>query len=223
MTMDAMVDNTELAKDDKSDHGNYDEGDVEMVASSSLEQSAATERGGVMHRSRSIHSSGENSVSQKIFAVSTRWERQHLGGDESVPPMPPPKCSPLNKICCACAKPLGGMFVLWERKTDGQPYIIVGPLWGFCACVTVPLILFIAGVFYYYILMNDFLPFWIQIPYACLVACTLLFLFFTSCRNPGLIERVADEEAGRGGWYWNEQCGTYRPPSAMYCRECKVR
>ena len=37
------------------------------------------------------------------------------------------------------------------------------------------------------------------------------------------MERVTDEEAGEGGWFWNEQVGSYRPPGALYCRECGVR
>jgi hypothetical protein len=36
------------------------------------------------------------------------------------------------------------------------------------------------------------------------------------------MERVTDEEAGEGGWYWNEQVGSFRPPGALYCRECGV-
>jgi len=36
------------------------------------------------------------------------------------------------------------------------------------------------------------------------------------------VERVTDEEAGHGGWFWNEQVGSFRPPGALYCRECKV-
>ena len=36
------------------------------------------------------------------------------------------------------------------------------------------------------------------------------------------MERVTDEEAGNGGWFWNEQVGSYRPPGALYCRECGV-
>jgi DHHC palmitoyltransferase len=31
-----------------------------------------------------------------------------------------------------------------------------------------------------------------------------------------------DVEAGEGGWFWNEQVGSYRPPGALYCRECGV-
>ena len=201
---------------------------VEMVTVTE-DSSSNKNHAGMTQRSKSKHTdvnSENEGASRKKFAVSTRWEREVSGlNDESVPPIPPPKCNLLNKICCTCAKPLGGMFVLYERERDGQPYVIAGPLWGFCAFVTVPLIVFISGVFYYFVLLNDKinLPFWIQIVYACLIGLTLLFLAFTSCRNPGLIERVTDEEAGRGGWYWNEQCGTYRPPSAMYCRECKVR
>jgi hypothetical protein len=50
----------------------------------------------------------------------------------------------------------------------------------------------------------------------------MMALFMVSCRDPGLMERVTDEEAGQGGWYWNEQVGSFRPPGALYCRECGV-
>ena len=50
----------------------------------------------------------------------------------------------------------------------------------------------------------------------------LTVLFCVSCRDPGLMERVTDEEAAENGWFWNEQVGSYRPAGAMYCRECKV-
>jgi len=50
----------------------------------------------------------------------------------------------------------------------------------------------------------------------------LTVLCCVSCRDPGLLERVTDEEAAENGWFWNEQVGSYRPAGAMYCRECKV-
>lgn len=159
---------------------------------------------------------------RKNFAVSTRWEEQMAGGTDD-PILIKPKCYRLNKIFCWCSKPLGGMFILCQRR-NGDPLMIAGPLWGFCMFITVPLILFISGVFLHFVVMNDKmdLPLWVQILYIFLIAFTLICLFFTSCRNPGLIERTTDEEAGRNGWYWNEQTGAYRPPNAMYCRECKV-
>jgi len=58
--------------------------------------------------------------------------------------------------------------------------------------------------------------------YGAVVAFVLLSLFCVSCRDPGLMERVVDEEAGEGGWFWNEQVGSFRPPGALYCRECGV-
>lgn len=33
---------------------------------------------------------------------------------------------------------------------------------------------------------------------------------------------LQDEEAGEGGWFWNEQVASFRPPGALYCRECGV-
>lgn len=54
------------------------------------------------------------------------------------------------------------------------------------------------------------------------MAITIVSLFCVSCRDPGLMERVTDEEAGNAAFLWNEQVGSYRPPGAMYCRECQV-
>eukprot|EP00814_Leptocylindrus_danicus_P015058 CAMPEP_0116003898 /NCGR_PEP_ID=MMETSP0321-20121206/300_1 /TAXON_ID=163516 /ORGANISM="Leptocylindrus danicus var. danicus, Strain B650" /LENGTH=192 /DNA_ID=CAMNT_0003472135 /DNA_START=39 /DNA_END=614 /DNA_ORIENTATION=- len=139
-------------------------------------------------------------VRRKQYAVSTRWERDIAEGRTNRRE----KLRVCNNTCCCCAKPLGGMHVLWERKSDGSPIIIAGPLWPFCMFVTVPLIVFISGVFVYFVLLNDKigLPWWIQCIYYPMIVITLVSLFFTSCRNPGLAERVTDEEAGRGGWFW---------------------
>jgi len=51
---------------------------------------------------------------------------------------------------------------------------------------------------------------------------TLIALFGVSCRDPGLLARVTDEEAAQAGWLWNEQVSSFRPPDALYCRECKA-
>lgn len=66
-------------------------------------------------------------------------------------------------------------------------------------------------------------PLWIFYIYLPVILLVLLALFCVSCRDPGLMERVTDEEAGEGGWFWNEQVGSFRPPGALYCRECGVR
>lgn len=65
-------------------------------------------------------------------------------------------------------------------------------------------------------------PIWVAGIYVPILLFTMGALFCVSCRDPGLMERVTDEEAGEGGWYWNEQVGSYRPPGALYCRECGV-
>jgi hypothetical protein len=54
------------------------------------------------------------------------------------------------------------------------------------------------------------------------MAISLISLFFVSCRDPGMMERVTDEEAADAHFLWNEQVGSYRPPGAMYCREAQV-
>ena len=52
-------------------------------------------------------------------------------------------------------------------------------------------------------------PIWLLIPYYIAVAIVVGALFCVSCRDPGLMERVVDEEAGEGGWFWNEQVGSF--------------
>lgn len=43
-----------------------------------------------------------------------------------------------------------------------------------------------------------------------------------SCQDPGLIERRVQEDRASNSFLWNEQVGSYRPPDALYCRECQV-
>lgn len=150
---------------------------------------------------------------KKEYAVSTRWEREvaERGHPNDV-----------NKYFCCCARRLGHMFVVLE-KPDGSPIVIAGPCWPFCMGVTVPLILGISGLVVYFVIINDdALPDWVGYIYYVVLALTMTALFCVSCRDPGLMERVVDEEAGQGGWFWNEQVGSFRPPGALYCRECGV-
>lgn len=65
-------------------------------------------------------------------------------------------------------------------------------------------------------------PWWFALIYLPIIVFVLVVLFCVSCRDPGLLERVTDEEAAENGWFWNEQVGSYRPAGAMYCRETKV-
>jgi len=115
------------------------------------------------------------------------------------------------------------MFFLWESR-DGSPVIVAGPCWPFCTFVTIPLICGLSGLVAYFLIFKDgaVLPFWFAFIYLPVVAITLISLFGVSCRDPGLLPRVTDEEAGQVGWVWNEQVGSFRPQDALYCRECKV-
>lgn len=166
---------------------------------------------------------------RKEYAVSVRWEREmeeymvnkrirNKCCDFKTPTSSLEVC---NLIFCCCANRIGGMFSLLE-KADGTPILITGPCWPFCCFVTVPLIAGISGLVSYFFLFNENLPLWIAILYLVMVGITLLALSCVSCRDPGLLERVTDEEAGHGGWFWNEQVGSFRPTGAMYCRECKA-
>ncbi|EJK67352.1 hypothetical protein THAOC_11626, partial [Thalassiosira oceanica] len=54
-------------------------------------------------------------------------------------------------------------------------------------------------------------PWWFGFIYYPLVLFVLMVLSCVSCRDPGLMERVTDEEAADADWFWNEQVGSYRP------------
>mmetsp|Transcript_29317 Transcript_29317/g.38953 ORF Transcript_29317/g.38953 Transcript_29317/m.38953 type:complete len:261 (+) Transcript_29317:42-824(+) len=161
---------------------------------------------------------------KKRYAVSVRWEREY---EEEHNRRSKPICTgtaeDFHTCCCCCSRRVGSMFFLMETR-DGSPIIVAGPCWPFCTFVTLPLILLCSALVSYFVVFNknSGLPSWFGAVYLPFLAMTLISLFCVSCRDPGLLERVTDEEAGHGGWFWNEQVGSFRPPGAMYCRECKV-
>uniref|UniRef100_A0A7S4JBP6 Palmitoyltransferase n=1 Tax=Odontella aurita TaxID=265563 RepID=A0A7S4JBP6_9STRA len=162
------------------------------------------------------------------YAVSVRWERE-MEEEESRrrEGRKKTRCTctheDFHTLCCCGARRIGGMFMLMEKR-DGSPVVIAGPCWPFCTFITLPLIVVLSGLVSYFVVLNreSPLPWWFAFIYFPILGLTLLALFCVSCRDPGLLERVTDEEAGHGGWFWNEQVGSFRPPGAMYCRECKV-
>jgi len=171
---------------------------------------------------------------KKTYAVSVRWEREQRERrgqiSDSSGPISRPKqaiftCTmeDFHKYFCCCARRVGTMFFLLEKR-DGTPIVVAGPCWPFCTFVTVPLIIVLSGLVAYFIVLEPEigLPWWFSVVYFSIVATVLLVLFFVSCRDPGLLERVTDEEVTNNGWFWNEQVGSYRPAGAMYCRECQA-
>ena len=152
---------------------------------------------------------------KKQYAVSTRWEREVAANG-----LP----RDFSSYFCCCAHRIGNMFILWERP-DGSPLVIAGPCWPFCIGVTLPLIIGISAVASYFVFFSKntsvvshvgvvaaakesagcsfpFInalstqPFWICYIYYSVLGLVLLCLFCVSCRDPGLMERITDEEAG---------------------------
>lgn len=167
----------------------------------------------------------EGKDAKKIqYAVSLQWERQQQNP-------PPQKCctgteEDLYRLCCGCSTRVGNLFFL-STRADGSPRLVAGPCWPFCTFVTVPLIVGLSALtLYYCILKSDLVPNWWIYLYAPLIVFTLIALGGVSCRDPGLMERITEEEEGLRGdsnaFLWNEQVGSFRPPDALYCRECKV-
>jgi len=153
------------------------------------------------------------------YAISKRWEAQQVSGQKD-------KCTPQNcvsSIFCCCARQLGSMHILCERK-DGSPMVIAGPMWSFCMFVTVPLVVGLSVlVLYFCILQKDApLPLWVAGIYVPIMVIAILSLFMVSCRDPGLVERKLEQDPSSNAFLWNEQVGSYRQPDALYCRECQV-
>jgi len=157
---------------------------------------------------------------KKKYAISVRWENEEA---EKTKMSCHGSVEDCHSLCCCCARRVGGMHFICERA-DGSPRIMAGPCWPFCTFVTLPLILGLSGLVAYFVILKDDggMPKWFAYIYLPLVAITLISLFGVSCQDPGLLVRVTDEEAGQGGWLWNEQVGSFRPQDALYCRECKA-
>lgn len=131
----------------------------------------------------------------KQFAVSTQWEREMAQG--TLP-------KDIHSYFCCCATRIGNMSALLTYS-DGTPLLIAGPCWPFCVFVTLPVLLGVPVVVIYFIFIGQTqsnLPDWVMAIYIPAVVFTLIALCCVSCRNPGLMERVTDEEAGDGGWFW---------------------
>lgn len=134
-------------------------------------------------------------------------------------------CNDIKSCVCCCATKIGGMYSLVERK-DGTPIIITGPSWPMCLFFTVPILIASSFAITWFILMDveTNMPWWIIPIYVSFIIGSLVSLCFTSCSNPGLLERVAEknEDTEKGGWAWNEEVSSFQPPNSGYCRECKV-
>jgi len=129
----------------------------------------------------------------------------------------------LNSIFCCCSRQVGAMQFICQRS-DGSPFVVAGPCWPFCSFFTVPLIGGLSSLVLYFCIIDEStpVPFWAAYLYCPLIALTLASLFMVSCRDPGMMERISEDEESSGAFLWNEQVASYRPPDALYCRECKV-
>lgn len=160
---------------------------------------------------------------KKQYAVSTAWERKQEENANDKKPFCTGTTEDCYTACCCCSRRVGSMFFLCEKR-DGSPIVVAGPCWPFCVFITAPLIISLSGLVLWFCILdkNSVLPTWVAGIYCPWIALTLISLFCVSCRDPGLMERVTDEEAANAHFLWNEQVGSYRPPGAMYCRECQV-
>ena len=89
------------------------------------------------------------------YAVSVQWERQQEEEKEQghSRPLFTGTFEDCYKCCC-CAKRVGNMFFLYERR-DGSPLVVAGPCWPFCVFITLPLILILSALVTYFVFFAD--------------------------------------------------------------------
>lgn len=162
-----------------------------------------------------------------VLLLLRSTDRQHVYSVGTIRRQPACYCRTLLALLCGshpgtCLNQKGGVSVLLRRKNRHgcSPRFLSRKQMIFRQ----PMILGVAGAVAYFIIISEEspLPIWVAYIYFPVLGFVLASLFCVSCQDPGLMERVTDEEAGEGGWFWNEQVGSFRPPGALYCRECGV-
>lgn len=141
--------------------------------------------------------------------------------------------------CLTCADRIGNMAIFYstieeyeavETSEEGEetkvkrkrprPVCMVGPYWPINLCLTWPLILGISGWTLYSKVLDQNTAVIITWSICTFGLCASLLL--VSCSNPGILYRHTEPPAGNGGWQWNDQAKTYRPPNARFDTECQV-
>jgi len=132
-------------------------------------------------------------------------------------------CTTLSAIVCAKigAGKVGNMAVLKEHvdKSTGDRKLdcVVGPFWPVLVFVTYPLIIIISGFCFLKILSTH--SWFVVVGWVFATGAVCVALFYTGCRNPGILYRYRDPPGQ--SWIWSDQAQTYRPLGAVYDTECQ--
>ena len=99
-----------------------------------------------------------------------------------------------------------------ERKLD----CVVGPYWPMLIGVTFPLIIGISFLVARATWNNQ--HFFVSATWLLLTLGLCASLYFTGCKDPGILPRYRSAPEDR--WRWNDQAQTFRPIGAVYDAEC---
>lgn len=99
-------------------------------------------------------------------------------------------------------------------------YCVMGPFWPCMVCVTYPLVGAVS-MFAFFVTVQDG-PVWVKVLWTCSTLILVLALACTGCRDPGIVRRRREQPVHASGWRWSDQTETFRPPGAVYDRDCGV-
>ncbi|GMH62252.1 hypothetical protein TrLO_g1507 [Triparma laevis f. longispina] len=136
-------------------------------------------------------------------------------------PDPDCGCTLLTALVCRRADRVGNMIVIRQTVQNEEPRLlcVFGPFWPVLFFLTWPLVLGVSG-YTFYRLLHLSAPIYVILVWCALTGALCRFLHRVSSRDPGILPRYREAPGER--WRWNSQANTFRPPGAIYDKECGV-
>lgn len=124
---------------------------------------------------------------------------------------------------CPCGERIGNMVVLHESESElGRSlWVVAGPFWPVMVFFTLPAVIGLS-----YLVSSTLLAdtsAWALGGYWMLSLWTCGCLLVAGLTDPGIVPYYPRPPPGREGWPFSQQAKSFRPPKALYSRDCNGR